>query len=220
MYVFEYIYVFGLETNFSSIKVMGLGIFATSILTLFSPLAAHGGVGTFVGLRVLMGLTEGVTFPCLPELCSKWAPPLERSRMVAMAWAGTYAGMVIAMSSCGVLTEKLGWESVFYVFGAIGCVWYVFWTWLVYASPEKDPHISEEEKHYIFESLKRSMEPTKPKNIPWAAIFTSTAVWAIAVSHFAENWGVYTLLTQLPLFLKRKSFIEKRVTINNVIASR
>ena len=52
--------------------VLGLGIFTTSVLTLFSPLAARAGVGTFVGLRVLMGLAEGVTFPCMHEIWSKW----------------------------------------------------------------------------------------------------------------------------------------------------
>lgn len=52
-----------------ALQVLGLGIFATSVLTLFSPLAAHAGVGTFVALRVLMGLAEGVTFPCMHEVC-------------------------------------------------------------------------------------------------------------------------------------------------------
>lgn len=52
--------------------VLGLGIFTTSVLTLFSPLAAHAGVGTFIALRVLMGLAEGVTFPCMHEIWSKW----------------------------------------------------------------------------------------------------------------------------------------------------
>lgn len=171
---------------------------------MFSPLAAHGGVGTFVALRVLMGLAEGVTFPCMHEIWSKWAPPLERSRMASIQYAGTFVGMVIAMSTCGIMAEKLGWESVFYVYGGIGCIWYVFWVIIVRESPEKDPYISEEEKLYIMASLKHTANAARAKNIPWKSIFTSSAVWAIAASHFAENWGVYTMLTQLPLFLKCK----------------
>lgn len=27
-------------------------------------------------------------------------------------------------------------------------------------------------------------------------------VWAIVSAHFCENWGFYTLLTQLPTFMK------------------
>jgi MFS transporter, ACS family, solute carrier family 17 (sodium-dependent inorganic phosphate cotransporter), other len=183
---------------------LGLGILATAVLTLFSPLAAHGGVGTFVALRVLMGLAEGVTFPCMHEIWSRWAPPLERSRMASIQYAGTFVGMVIAMSTCGILSQKFGWESVFYVFGVIGIIWYVFWVLIVRESPEKDPWISDEEKRYIMASLKHSKKSTVPRNIPWKSIFTSSAVWAIAASHFAENWGVYTMLTQLPLFLKCK----------------
>lgn len=190
-----------------------MGIFATSILTLFSPLAAHAGFGTFVALRVLMGLAEGVTFPCMHEIWSKWAPPLERSRMASIQYAGTFVGMVIAMSTCGILAQQFGWESVFYVFGGIGCVWYVMWVWIVRESPEKDSHISEEERRYIMASLKHSRSVTKPKNIPWFSIFTSSAVWAIAASHFAENWGVYTMLTQLPLFLKCKIFLWPNIFI-------
>ena len=113
--------------------------------------------------------------------------------MASLQYAGTYVGMVIAMSTCGILAEHLGWESVFYVFGGIGCIWYVFWVWIVRESPEKDRYISEEEKRYIMASLKHSNNSTKSKTIPWKEIFTSTAVWAIAVSHFAENWGVYTV---------------------------
>ena len=38
--------------------------------------------------------------------------------------------------------------------------------------------------------------------IPWVSIFTSLPVWAIIVAHFGENWGFYTLLTELPSYLK------------------
>lgn len=40
--------------------------------------------------------------------------------------------------------------------------------------------------------------------MPWKEIFTSLPVWAIVVAHFSENWGFYTLLTELPNFLKHR----------------
>ena len=39
---------------------------------------------------------------------------------------------------------------------------------------------------------------------PWRAMLTSKAVWAIIIAHFAENWGFYTLLTGLPMFMRGK----------------
>jgi len=40
------------------------------------------------------------------------------------------------------------------------------------------------------------------ENIPWKEFATSLPVWAIIVAHVTENWGWYTLLTQLPTYLK------------------
>lgn len=39
---------------------------------------------------------------------------------------------------------------------------------------------------------------------PWGQILRSPPVWAIVTAHFSENWGFYTLLTQLPSFLNGK----------------
>lgn len=153
-------------------------------------------------------------FVILLKIWSRWAPPLERSRMASIQYAGTFVGMVIAMSTCGIMAEKLGWESVFYVFGGIGCVWYAFWVWIVRESPEKDSHISDEERRYIVASLRHTRNVSRPKKIPWKSIFTSAAVWSIAASHFAENWGVYTMLTQLPLFLKCKLHFSEKLSIS------
>lgn len=167
-------------------------------------MAAHAGLGYFVALRVLMGLAEGFTFPCMHHIWSKWAPPLERSRMAAIQYAGTFIGMVLSLSTCGILAKVYGWESVFYAYGIVGCVWYGFWIAIVRGSPEEDKFITDEEKCYIQACLAQKKNAPTAKNIPYKKIFTSSAVWAIAASHFAENWGVYTMLTQLPLYLKCK----------------
>lgn len=37
---------------------------------------------------------------------------------------------------------------------------------------------------------------------PWLDILRSPALWAIVAAHFAENWGFYTWLTELPSFMK------------------
>lgn len=42
---------------------------------------------------------------------------------------------------------------------------------------------------------------TADQKIPWKLILTSAPVWAIVFAHFAENWGFYTFLTEMPTFL-------------------
>lgn len=98
-----------------------------------------------------------------------------------------------------LLAHCSNFECSFFV-GVIGCIWFVAWMILVKEGPESDPHISKQELEYIKSKLGAGGR-TQVKH-PWKAIFTSTAVYAIIASHFSENWGFYTLLTQLPTFLK------------------
>lgn len=180
--------------------VFGIGIGTTAILTLFTPLAAKHSLELLLAVRIIEGIFEGVTFPCIHAVWARWSPPLERSRMASIAFAGNYAGTVIAMPSSGLLATIYGWESVFYVFGTIGCLWFILWMAIVRAEPSKDRHCSADERHYI----ENKIGSKGHNNIthPWKAIFTSPPFYAIVASHFSENWGFYTLLTQLPSFLR------------------
>lgn len=74
---------------------------------------------------------------------------------------------------------------------------------IVREGPDKDKHISKDELRYIQDSLDTNSN-TIIKH-PWKEIFTSKPVYAISASHFAENWGFYTMLTQLPTFLNGNS---------------
>ena len=47
----------------------------------------------------------------LTLLITRWAPPLERSRLAAVAFSGSYVGTVIALPLSGVLAEHLNWVS-------------------------------------------------------------------------------------------------------------
>ena len=38
---------------------------------------------------------------------------------------------------------------------------------------------------------------------PWKDIFTSVPFWAILVAHTCNNWGFYTLLTTMPMYMKK-----------------
>ncbi len=55
--------------------MLGYGVLITSILTLMTPMAAtSGGAGFLVGIRVLQGLAEGVSYPAAHALVSRTSP--------------------------------------------------------------------------------------------------------------------------------------------------
>ncbi|KAG2461170.1 S17A5 protein, partial [Polypterus senegalus] len=68
---------------------LGLGVLVTAVLTLLTPLAASLGVPYLVILRALEGFGEGVTYPAMNAMWAKWAPPLERSRLMTFSGTGS-----------------------------------------------------------------------------------------------------------------------------------
>ncbi|XP_073706702.1 vesicular glutamate transporter 3 isoform X2 [Garra rufa] len=134
-------------------RVFGAAIFLTSVLNMFIPSAARVHYGCVMFVRILQGLVEGVTYPACHGMWSKWAPPLERSRLATTSFCGSYAGAVIAMPLAGILVQYVGWPSVFYIYGVFGIIWYIFWLLLAYDSPAIHPTISEEERTYIETSI-------------------------------------------------------------------
>ncbi|XP_069048885.1 vesicular glutamate transporter 3 [Lepisosteus oculatus] len=186
-------------------RVFGAAIFLTSMLNMFIPSAARVHYGCVMFVRILQGLVEGVTYPACHGMWSKWAPPLERSRLATTSFCGSYAGAVIAMPLAGVLVQYVGWSSVFYVYGVFGLVWYIFWLLLAYESPAVHPTITEEEKTYIETTIGEGMNllsATEKFKTPWRRFFTSMPVYAIIVANFCRSWTFYLLLISQPAYFE------------------
>ncbi|GFR20905.1 vesicular glutamate transporter 2.1 [Trichonephila clavata] len=81
----------------------------------------------------------------------------------------------------------------------MGCVWFLFWSILVYDTPSEHPGISKEELAYIEQN--KDANSQEKMAIPWKDIFTSFPMWAVIVSHFGQNFGFLILLTEMPTYL-------------------
>uniref|UniRef100_A0A667X8J6 Sialin n=1 Tax=Myripristis murdjan TaxID=586833 RepID=A0A667X8J6_9TELE len=189
-----------LASRFGAKWLMGLGILGTVIFTLLTPIAADLGAGYLIAVRVLEGIGEGVTFPAMYAMWAAWAPPMERSRLLTISYTGAQLGTVIALPLSGEICFYLDWTYIFYVFGAVGLLWFVLWALLVFNSPNTHPRISERERLYITTSLKNELS-SSGGHIPWGSIVTSRPLWAIVIAHFSYNWTFYTLLTLLPTYM-------------------
>uniref|UniRef100_A0A8C5G956 Sialin n=1 Tax=Gouania willdenowi TaxID=441366 RepID=A0A8C5G956_GOUWI len=180
--------------------LMGFGILGTVVFTLLTPVAADLGAAYLIVLRALEGVGEGVTFPAMYAMWAAWAPPLERSRLLTITYIGAQMGTVVCLPLSAEICFYLGWPYVFYISGAVGLLWFVLWSALVFNSPDTHPRISEQERLYITNSLKNELSPTA-KQIPWCSIVKSVPLWAIVVAHSSYNWTFYTLLTLLPTYM-------------------
>eukprot|EP00112_Aurelia_sp_Birch-Aquarium-sp1_P009726 Seg2115.4 transcript_id=Seg2115.4/GoldUCD/mRNA.D3Y31 product="Vesicular glutamate transporter 1" protein_id=Seg2115.4/GoldUCD/D3Y31 len=194
-----------LALKFGGTRIFGLALFAASILTLLTPLAARTSVYALIVLRVLEGIVLGVLFPCNHAIWGKWAPPLERSRLFSITAAGCPVGTILTMPLTGLLTKygfDGGWSSVFYVFGAVGLLWFFVWCLAIHPTPTQHPTISKNERQYIEHSI-AEIKQEKSNGVPWWAIITSIPVWATIVANFTADWGLYTILICIPRFFQK-----------------
>ncbi|KAF7688028.1 vesicular glutamate transporter 2.1 [Silurus meridionalis] len=194
-----------ISSRLAANRVFGAAIVLTATLNMFIPSAARVHYGCVIFVRILQGLVEGVTYPACHGIWSKWAPPLERSRLATTSFCGSYAGAVVAMPLAGILVQYTGWSSVFYVYGSFGLVWYMFWILVSYESPAEHPTITDEERCYIEESIGESAKllgPSEKFKTPWRKFFTSMPVYAIIVANFCRSWTFYLLLISQPAYFE------------------
>ncbi|XP_075232067.1 putative inorganic phosphate cotransporter isoform X2 [Lycorma delicatula] len=191
-----------LAQKFGGKHTLGLGIFSTALFTILTPWVAHQGVYPLVALRFFMGFGEGTTFPALSTLLAQWAPPFERSKMAALVFAGVQIGTVIASALSGIIMQYVpgGWPNVFYFYGAAGLVWFLIWCILCYNDPSSHPFISEEEKVYLQTTIGQ-LEQNKGLSTPWKSILTSGPVWGLIIAEIGHDWGLYTMVTDLPKYM-------------------
>ena len=103
--------------------------------------------------RFLLGVSEGACFPCVHSLIASWAPLEERSRTVAIITTQNIIGSVIALPvSTWLGSGPWGWESIFWVFGAVGAVWSLIWQIYGGSYPNTYSGISKEELDLILKN--------------------------------------------------------------------
>lgn len=129
-------------------------IFLWSLFTFFT-----GAVGFFTGgaavamlflLRFAVGAAEAPSFPGNSRITSAWFPTHERGLASAIFNSAQYFATVLFAPIMGWLVHSYGWESVFYVMGALGIGVAFVWLKTIY-SPKDHPSISAEELRYLQE---------------------------------------------------------------------
>ncbi|XP_047130016.1 sialin [Hydra vulgaris] len=191
-----------IAARFGGKNLFGIAILFSAVLTLMTPMASRSHWMWLFLLRLIEGLCEGCIYPAMYALWSRWAPPMERAKLVTIPHSGSYAGSVAGTLIAGYLCELCGWAWVFYLFGLLALMWVAVWMIMISDSPEEDNHISTEEKNMILKSLEEDQTSHLLKgSLPWQKIITSMPFLAILVAHTCEGWGFGTMQTGLPKFL-------------------
>jgi ACS family hexuronate transporter-like MFS transporter len=105
---------------------------------------------------------------------------------------------MIAPLLAALLVTVSGWQAAFYVTGAIGLIWVVFWL-AMYRDPAEHPRVSPSELAYIEQDPEVAVQ-----KVPWAKLLAYPGTWVYIVGGVLTNpaWWFYN--NWVPSFLNTK----------------
>ncbi len=166
--------------------------------------ASHGfatGFGMLMISRFLLGMGEGGAFPAATKAVSEWFPVVERSLAMGVINAGSALGAVIAPPFIAGVLAFTTWRWVFFLPGAFGLLWAVWW-WKAYWSPALHPRLSSAERSELTSLLAR--EDLSAANAPapsWLQLLARSDVWGIIGAKFLTDAAWYFYLFWFPKYL-------------------
>ncbi len=163
--------------------------------------ASHGlaaSVGMLAVSRFLLGIGEGGGFPAATRAVAEWFPVHERSTAMGIINAGTAVGGVLAPPLAAVLLGWADWPVLFYVAGAAGLVWTLWW-WHEYFVPEAHPRVTRNEREFLESTV--SPAGSRADAPGWLSLLRIRQTWGLVTAKFLSDAAWYFYLFWLPKYL-------------------
>uniref|UniRef100_A0ABD2XNL4 Major facilitator superfamily (MFS) profile domain-containing protein n=1 Tax=Trichogramma kaykai TaxID=54128 RepID=A0ABD2XNL4_9HYME len=214
-----------LASAWSPRKALFWGLGLGGLLHLLTPLVADW--ADWIGVcccRLVVGMLQSCLLACTHTLMSQWSPIVERSLLSGIVNCGMAVGSIVATALSGyIATTHLGWQGIFYAFGAMSCCTSLAIFLCVHDSPAEHPRISADERDFIEAgktTIKPELVPKPPQaaekdaiakqedvkidklKLPWRKILTSVPMWALVIGHAGFAWGNSIFTLQVPLYMK------------------
>ncbi|MBS3904693.1 MAG: MFS transporter [Simkania sp.] len=151
----------------------------------------------FIGLRFLLGVTEGPHFPAMSRSISDWLPSSERARALSLGLVAIPLSSVIGAPITSYLVADFGWRVMFMAISAIGIVWAGIWYAFFRDRPEDSPYVNEAERQFIAVTCPKKTK-TEAALIDWRFILTHPALIANNIAYFAFGYMLFFATLWLP----------------------
>ncbi len=163
--------------------------------------ASHGlatGFGMLAFSRLMLGMGEGGGFPAATKAVAEWFPVRERSTAMGIINAGTAVGGVIAPPVIAGVLAVASWPWVFYLSGAAGLCWTLWWLW-EYHIPDRHPRLKAAERESIREVI--AAPDAREPAMPWLRLLGYRQVWGLVTAKFLTDAAWYFYMFWLPKYL-------------------
>ena len=170
--------------------------------------ASHGfagGVFALAASRLLLGIGEGGGFPAATRVVAEWFPVKDRATAMGIINAGTGVGGVLAPPLIAFIITNIAWLGlsswrwVFFITGAVGLLWTIWWLRL-YFSPTKHPRLLPEEREHLRPVLEKA-DALPPPKIPMRELLRFRETWGVVGAKFLTDAAWYFYMFWLPKYL-------------------
>ncbi|MEQ7873225.1 MFS transporter [Sphingomonas sp. ASV193] len=163
-------------------RIVAGGLALWALATFFTGFV--GGLTALVTMRLLLGIGEGVAFPCSSKIIAAHVPDRHRGLANAALAAALAIGPAIGTFAGGHILATHGWRPIFWIFGALTLVWLPFW-------------FMTSKPHWSTRAERRA-------DVPLRLVAGRWAPWSMGIGHFCNTYPFFFALAWLPLFLTEK----------------
>jgi MFS transporter, ACS family, D-galactonate transporter len=181
-----------LVDRFGAWIVLGLGSVIWGASTVALPLASTA--GSLFLLRMVFGFGHSMLIPAGASAISRGFHVKERTRAVAIAFAGNQVGLAVSATIAAFILAHLGWQAVFYCIGGASLlftpVWFGFY-------PNKRI------------GRRSAGSETNQPRISWLSLFRYRSTWGIAFGQMGYLYAYFFFVSWLPGYL----VLERKMTL-------
>jgi sugar phosphate permease len=192
-----------LSDRFGARGVLGAVVAYWSIMT--AATAGAFSATSFVVIRFLFGVGEAGAFPGATRAMQLWYPRPERGFVQGVTHSASRAGAAIAPPLVLLIMVNLGWRWAFFICGAIGLVWSLWWSLSYRNLPEEHELVNKAELEVIRgrdASGAINRPPVeKQTTVPWSTLLRSPNMWAIMLAYFTYVYCLWIFLSWLTKYL-------------------
>jgi sugar phosphate permease len=163
------------------------------------------GLYSLFSARFLLGLGEAGAFPVASRGMQLWFPRSERGRIQGTTHFFSRFAVAVTPFVAGTIMLALGWRAIFYIFGSLGVIWAVAFSFFYRNLPEEHKSVNIAELAQIRglnpDGTVRTPSTTHP-SAPWKRIFSSPNMWYISLGYSCFFFGTNFYLTWYPTYLR------------------
>ncbi len=148
--------------------------------------------------RGLLGLAEAGNFPAGVKAVAEWFPKKERALATGIFNSGTSIGAVAAPIIVPLILGAYGWYEAFWITGALGFVWLIFW-WIFYEVPSKQKRLKQPEFDHIHSDADAE-EEASPVKLKWGQLLRLKQTWVFIVGKVLTDPIWWFFLFWLPSY--------------------